>query len=246
MIRRYLAEFIGTFVIVFFGCGAIITQHGDPLMVNLAFGFTIAAAIYALGHISAAHFNPAVTIGFATGGRFPWRFVAPYIISQLLGATFASFLHRFLLGQHASDVSFGATVPTVTSGNLVVTEAILTFFLMLTIISVATDKRANGAVPGIAIGMMVAVCGLFGGPLTGSSMNVARSLGPALFSSGKVLSYVPFYALGSVLGAVIAALTYEAMRGGSEHASSAPNDIGDALDDIESAMPGNGEAKQGG
>lgn len=214
---RCLAEGLGTFAIVFFGCGAIATLQGDPnarLMVNAVFGMVVAAAIYALGHVSAAHFNPAVTLGFAFVGRFPRREVPSYLAAQFGGAILASALHAYLIGIQARAALYGATVPTTDPLRTICLEAILTFFLMLVIVSVATDSRVHGAIPGLAIGMTVALCGLFGGPISGCSMNPARSLAPALFAGGPALTACPLYFLGPILGALVAARTYEAMREG--------------------------------
>lgn len=230
--RRYLAEFLGTWAIVFFGCGAMATLAGDPaahLMVNLVFGLTVAAAIYALGHISAAHFNPAVTVAFAVAGRFPGRFVLPYIASQFAGAVVASGLHSFFFGAKAVGAKFGATVPGGPVGSVFGIEVALTFFLMLVIISVATDRRANGAIPGLAIGAAVTLCGLMGGPISGCSMNPARSLGPAIFAGGSPMASWWIYGLAPVVGAILAARVYEVIRGGDEHGMGAPNDLDNAL-----------------
>ncbi len=233
MPRRYLAEGIGTFGIVFAPVALSGGRHlagGDGSLMAAAWvsGLAVLAMIYALGHISAAHFNPAVTLGFAAAGRFPWRYVLPYVAAQLLGAIAAAGVAALLLG-----AGHGTHVPAVSSPHAVVVEAVLTFFLMLVIIAVATDKRANGAVPGLAIGFTVVLDVLIGGPLTGGSMNPARSLGPALFAGGAALYHVWIYAVGPSIGAVAAAKLYEALRGGEEHAQGAPNDLYEALDDIE-------------
>lgn len=216
MLRRCVAEFLGTFAIVFFGCGAIATlaSHGvaGHLAINAVFGLTVAFAIYALGHVSAAHFNPAVTVAFAAGRHFPWREVPGYIIAQVLGAVAASGLHAAFFADQAREVSFGATLPALDLARTLAVEVVMTFFLMLVIVSVATDKRANPAIPGIAIGMTVAVCGLFAGPLTGSSLNPARSLAPSLFAGGTALSTVWVYLVGPVIGACLAAWTYAYVR----------------------------------
>jgi MIP family channel proteins len=186
--------------------------------------------IYALGHISAAHFNPAVSVGFAVARRFPWRYVAPYVAAQCLGAVSASALHAVLIPSPAAAAGFGATLTELPPIRALGVEAVLTFFLMLVIMSVATDKRVDGAAPGLAIGATVLLCGLFGGALTGCSMNPARSLGPALFSgtAGSLWLYI----LGPVAGAALAALAYETIRGESHHAQGAPNDLGVALETI--------------
>ena len=238
MPRRYIAEMVGTFGIVFAPVALSASGHlsgGDGSLVAAAWasGLSVLAMIYALGHISAAHFNPAVTLGFAVAGRFPWRFVLPYWASQFLGAILATALTSALFG----GVGYGVHVPTAALYPMraVALEATLTFFLMLVIISVATDRRVNGAVPGLAIGLTVVFLVWVGGPATGGSMNPARSLGPALVSGRGALSVWWMYALGPCLGAVVAARLYEALRGGSEHAQGAPNDLAVALDQVNHA-----------
>lgn len=235
MLRRYLAEGIGTFGIVFAPVALSGAKHfagGDGSLMAAAWvsGLAVLAMIYALGHISAAHFNPAVTLGFAAAGRFPWRYVLPYSAAQLLGAITAAGLAALLLG-----AGHGTHIPAVGWPRAVAVEAVLTFFLMLVIIAVATDKRANGAVPGLAIGFTVVFDVLVGGSVTGGSMNPARSLGPALFTGGAALTHVWIYVAGPVLGAVAAAKLYEAIRGGEEHAQGAPNDLAEALAEIKQA-----------
>jgi MIP family channel proteins len=234
MLRRYGAEFVGTFGIVFAPVALSASGHfagGDSGLMAAAWvsGLAVLAMIYALGHISAAHFNPAVTLGFCVAGRFPWRYAAPYWVSQLLGGIVAAALVALLLGG-----GHGAHIPA--SGPLlraVAVEAVLTFFLMLVIISVATDKRVAGAVPGLAIGLTVVFDVLIGGPVTGGSMNPARSLGPALFAAAAARSAYWVYVVGPAIGAVVAARLYEALRGGERHAQGAPNDLYAALHEIE-------------
>lgn len=232
MLRRYLAELVGTFGIVFAPValsGTSALHGGDPSLAAAAWvsGLAVLAMIYALGHISAAHFNPAVTVGFAAAGRFPWRYVAPYVGAQLTGGILAAALVAALFGP-----GHGTHIPTVPAGTAVSTEAALTFLLMLVIISVATDKRANGAVPGLAIGLVVVVDVFIGGPATGGSMNPARSLGPDLFAAAAAMPTYWVYVVGPVLGAVAAARLYEALRGGEEHAQGAPNDLALALQKV--------------
>jgi MIP family channel proteins len=234
MLRRYIAEFVGTFGIVFAPVALSAAGHfsgADSGLMAAAWvsGLAVLAMIYALGHISAAHFNPAVTLGFAVAGRFPWRYVVPYWIAEFLGGIAAAALAAMLFGG-----GHGVHIPA--PGPLwraVGVEAVLTFFLMLVIIAVATDKRANGAVPGLAIGLTVVFDVLIGGAVTGGSMNPARSLGPALFGGTAPLSVYWIYVVGPVIGAVAASLLYEAIRGGEHHAQGAPNDIAEALDAIE-------------
>jgi MIP family channel proteins len=229
--QRYLAEFLGTFVLVFAGCGALISDAMTGGAVShvgiaLTFGFVVAVMIYALGPVSAAHFNPAVTLGFAAARRFPWRHVPAYLAAQSAGAVLASGMHRLLYGPDVTArARYGATMPAVPLLSAAVFEIVLTFILMLVIAAVATDRRVPGGVPGLAIGLTVALCALFGGPATGASMNPARSLAPALFAGGDPLATAPLYLLAPPLGAVLAALCHELLRDGALHAQSAPPDI---------------------
>ena len=233
MLRRYAAESVGTFGIVFAPVALSGAAHfpgaaSDLAAAAWASGLAVLAMIYALGHISAAHFNPAVTLGFAAAGRFPWRFVLPYWAAQFAGGIAAAAVAALLFGR-GHGVHIPAPGPL---SRAVGVEAVLTFFLMLVIIAVATDKRANGAVPGLAIGLTVVFDVLIGGAVTGGSMNPARSLGPALFAGGAALTHYWVYVVGPVLGAVAAAWLYEAIRGGEEHAQGAPNDLYEALIEI--------------
>lgn len=229
--QRYLAEFIGTFAIVFAACGAVISNRASDgavtlLGIALAPGLMVLAMIYALGPVCAAHFNPAVTIGFAVSRRFPWRHVPPYIVAQIAGALFASALQLMLYGRDvAMEVSFGAHIPRVAAPQAIGFEIVFSFFLMFVIMAVATDKRVSAPVPGLAIGLTVALAIMFGGPISGASMNPARSLAPAVFAGGEALAYLPIYLLAPTAGAIVAALTYEALRDGQEFAQSAPPDF---------------------
>jgi MIP family channel proteins len=228
--RRCAAEVVGTFGIVFppVALSAAASHAGADsslLAAALVSGFAVLAMIYALGHISAAHFNPAVTLAFASAGRFPWRCVLPYAAAQLLGGTAAAGAVALLLGP-----GHGAHVPSVDGARAVGAEILLTFLLMLVIISVATDRRVNSAIPGLAIGLTVVLDVLIGGALTGGSMNPARSLGPALFAGGPALASSWVYVAGPVTGALAAARLYELLRGGDEHAQGAPNDLFVALE----------------
>lgn len=204
--RAALAEFIGAFALVFFGCGAIAVGL-DPTAVALAFGLIIAVMVAALGHISGAHFNPAVSIAFGLGRHVPAARVAVFIVAQVAGAIAAAFVLRASLGAGAD---LGVTQPSGTFTQAFVWEAILTFFLMLVIAAVATDDRAVGHLSPIAIGGAVALGALVGGPISGASMNPARSLGPAIVSGD--FAHVWIYLLAPVLGAAAAILTYEFLR----------------------------------
>jgi aquaporin NIP len=217
--RRLAAEALGTFALVFFGAGAIMVaaKYGSfgQLGIALAFGLVIAAMVYALGHISGAHLNPAVSLAFALSRHFPWRMVGAYWAAQLLGAITAAFLLRASLG-NVADV--GATTPSGTAGQSFLWEVALTFFLMLVIMAVATDTRAAGEAAAIAIGATVALDALVGGPVSGASMNPARSLGPALAAAEFDSLWV--YLLAPLIGAAFGAFAYRFVRG--EHAALAP------------------------
>jgi aquaporin NIP len=207
-------EGIGAFALVTAGCGAIITNTIHPgslggVGVSLVFGLVIMAMIYAGGHLSGAHYNPSVTIAFTLARHFPLRDALAYIAAQLIGATAAALL---LLAAWASrPAHLGATLPSVSSGTALAYEIVLTAFLMFVITAVATDTRAVGAAAAIAIGGTVGLDALFAGPITGASMNPARSFGPALASGTWSSFWV--YAIGPVVGAVIGVFAYELVRG---------------------------------
>ena len=212
--RCYVAEFIGTFAIVLLGCGSIALMADSPakhLSVNIVFGVTVAAMIYTLGHISKAHFNPAVTLGFLAAKRFPLSCAIGYWIAQFSGAILAAALISTGLGAH----TVGATTPSVSVGAAFALEAVLTFFLMLVIAGTATDRRAAQGFAGAAIGGTVLMNGLFAGQLTGNSLNPARSLGPALFQPGA-LDSIWIYFAAPALGAVCASLLYAWMAAGDQ------------------------------
>ncbi len=204
--KALAAEAIGAFALVFFGCGAI--ANGLPATsVALAFGLVIAAMVYALGHISGAHFNPAVSIGFAVGGHLSWTRAASYSGAQVIGATLGAVVLRLSLGP---AVDLGVTHPAGSDLQALTWEAILTFFLMLVITAVATDTRAVGQAAALAIGGTVALGSLVGGPISGASMNPARSIGPAIVSGDLVGLWI--YLVGPVIGAIGATVVYRFLR----------------------------------
>lgn len=203
--RAHVAEFIGTFALVFFGCGAIAVGL-PPTSVALAFGLVIAVLIHGLGHISGAHFNPAVSVGFALGRHFPWSRVATYSVTQVAGAVAGAALLRLTLG----DVSLGVTHPTVPPVAAIVWEVVMTALLVLVITAVATDTRAVGQGAALAIGGVVALGALVGGPISGASLNPARSLGPALVSGD--LGDLWIYVVGPIAGAALGAILYRYLR----------------------------------
>jgi aquaporin NIP len=205
------AEAIGTFALVFAGAGSIMVDEktGDPGHVGIAltFGLVIMAMIYAVGHISGAHFNPAVSFAFALTRHFPWTRAVGYWAAQLSGALAAALLLRASLGDVAN---VGATLPSGSDGQAFLWETILTFFLMFVIIAVATDTRAVGEAAALAIGGTVALDALFGGPITGASMNPARSAGPAI--AAAELNDLWIYLTAPLVGASLAALAYQFLR----------------------------------
>jgi MIP family channel proteins len=207
-----LAEAIGTFVLVFAGCGAVMVSERFPGSIPLGgvpvvFGLAIGVMVYAVGHISGAHFNPAVTLGFASVGRISKKNALLYWAAQFLGAIAAITVLKLILpmGQ-----GFGATLPAVSGMAATVWEAFLTFILVIVIMGVASDPRAHGSAAGIAIGGSICLDAFIGGTVTGASMNPARSLAPALFQG--TLPTLWIYFAGPAIGAVVAAFTYEKLR----------------------------------
>ncbi|HEY4276592.1 MAG TPA: aquaporin [Conexibacter sp.] len=211
--RRCAAEGLATFALVFAGCGAVVTdavRDGALGTVGIAavFGLIVMAMIYATGHLSGAHFNPAVTIAFTLTGHFRAREALAYIGAQLVGATGGSLVLLAAFADKPADL--GATVPSVPAGTALLYEGLLSAMLMFVILAVATDARAIGAGAAVAIGATVALDAAFGGPLTGASMNPARSFGPAL-ASGQWHDFW-LYVAGPVLGTTAGALAYQLIR----------------------------------
>ena len=188
--------------------GGAVTHVG----VALSFAFVILAGVYSLGHISGAHFNPAVTMGFWLSGRFPRREVLPYTLVQLVGASAGALLLRATLGAH---VQAAVTVPRIPILSALLIEIVLTFFLMLVIMAVATDHRVASPAAGLAVGLTVGFDAMMGGPLTGASMNPARSFGPAVAAGTWTAHWL--YWLGPLLGAALAVGTYGYLRKGEAH-----------------------------
>lgn len=214
MRRAVLAEAVGTFALVFAGAGAIMvdreTNALGHLGVALAFGLVIMVMIYAVGHVSGAHFNPAVTVAFALTRHFSWARAAAYICAQVGAALAAAMLLRGSLGDIAE---IGATLPAGSLAQSFLWELVLSFFLMFVIMAVATDTRAVGEAAAIAIGGTVALGALVGGPVSGASMNPARSIGPALVSGE--LGSLWLYVIAPLAGAALGALVYQGIRGES-------------------------------
>jgi aquaporin NIP len=202
--RKLAAESFGTFALVFAGTAAVVVnqtgQHAvSHVGVALTFGLVVLALIYALGDVSGAHLNPAVTLGFVLARRFPLRAVPGYLLSQCAGALAASFLLRLLFPE---SETLGATLPAGSAGQSFVLEVVLTLLLMFVVLSVSTGAKEKGLMAGVAVGSVIALEALFAGPVSGASMNPARSLAPALVS-GRV-EHLWVYLTAPVLGAALA------------------------------------------
>jgi MIP family channel proteins len=199
--RKLAAEILGTFALVFTGTGAIVINDArggtvSHIGIALTFGLIVLAMVYAVGDVSGAHLNPAVTLGFFAARRFEGRWVAPYIVSQCVGAVLASLALRLMF---PASATLGATVPAGDALQSFVLEFILTFLLMFVILSVSTGSKEKGVLAGVAVGSVIALEALFAGPISGASMNPARSFAPALVSLRLDSLWV--YLTAPVLGA---------------------------------------------
>ena len=202
--KKLAAEFFGTFSLVFAGTGAIVindvTGGGvSHVGIALTFGLIVLAMIYAIGDVSGAHINPAVTLGFVAARRMDWQRACGYIGSQMVGAIAASLCLRLLFPQHPT---LGSTIPAASAMQSFVLEVLLTCLLMFVILNVSTGAKEKGITAGIAIGAVIALEALFAGPITGASMNPARSLAPALVSLR--FDYVWVYLFAPVIGSLLA------------------------------------------
>ena len=214
MDRRYIVEFIATFIMVFAGCGAIVIETLTGAMghagVALTWGFVVVALIYTFGHISGAHMNPAVTLSFTAMKEFDKKDTIPYIIAQTLGATFAAFMLYLIFLEEAKSMAelayLGATLPRGSNMQMFIMEFILTFILMLVICGSAVHGKAIKSFAGLAIGLTVGLEAMFAGPITMASMNPARSFGPALVSGNMEVVWV--YIIATILGALFAGLVF--------------------------------------
>ena len=210
--KKYYAEILGTFALVFCGTGAIIINQESAGVVThpgvaFTFGLIVMVMNYALSPISGAHLNPAVTIAFTVAKRFPLKEVAPYVLSQTVGAFAASATLRFLFSKNEF---LGATMPAGTELQSFVLEVILSFFLMLVIINVATGSKEQGMFAGLAIGSTVLLEAMFAGPICGASMNPIRSFSPAVVSGH--LEHLWIYLTAPILGAVLSILVWNVLK----------------------------------
>ena len=224
--RRLAAEGLGTFALVFAGTGAIVINDvsGGTVThvgVALTFGLVVLAMVYAVGDVSGAHLNPAVTLGFFAARRFEGRWVAPYVVSQCAGAMLASFTLRLMFPTNAT---LGATRPAGDALQSFALEAVLTLLLMFVILSVSTGSKEKGVLAGVAVGSVIALEALFAGPISGASMNPARSLAPALVSLrlDGLWVYLTAPALGACAGVLACRCVQEpgCCRGTSKEACS--------------------------
>jgi len=211
-VSRYLGEFLGTFALVFAGTGAIIVNDVSGGVIGhtgiaLTLGLIVMTMIYAVGDVSGAHLNPAVSAGFWLARRLPLRELGLYALSQLAGAMAVSLLWKALYPEHPT---LGATLPAVAVAKAFILEVVLTFLLMFVIIHVAVGTKERGLMAGVAVGGMVALAGIFAGLITGASMNPARSLAPALVSGNMGQLWI--YLIAPVLGACLAILSCRMMR----------------------------------
>jgi len=209
--KKLVAELIGTYILVFCGTGAIVidnvTKGGvTHIGVALTWGLIVMSLIYALGEVSGAHMNPAVSIAFTLAGRFQKKSLIPFIVSQLAGAILASLTLKLLF---PTDQLLGVTLPNGSAMQSFVLELLLTFFLMLIILQVATGSKEQGMMAGIAIGAVVLLEAMFAGPICGASMNPARSFGPALASGIYEGQFV--YWTAPIVGSIIAAVLYDTL-----------------------------------
>ncbi len=211
-IAKFIAEFLGTLAIVLFGCGrvAVATDMNQPALmpfVPLVFGLAVGVMIYATGHISGAHFNPAVSFAFASIKEITWKDFSFYCLAQVLGSIVGCVFLWVLI----PDIStYAATKTSIPLHNAFLAEMLFTFFLMFVISAIATDARAAASMSGAAIGATVALNAFQGASLTGASMNPARSIGPAFFEGD--LSQLWLYILAPIFGATLAAKTYRLIR----------------------------------
>lgn len=212
MSKRLISEIIATFALVFCGTGAMVINDftgGSVTHVGVAitFGLIVMGMIYAFGDISGAHMNPAVTIGFAYAKKFPWKEVPGYVLAQLIGAFLASGLLLYLFPE---SETLGATLPGLSAMKVFIFEIILTFFLMVVIINVSTGSKEIGVVAGIAIGSIVLLEAMFAGPITGASMNPARSIAPAVVSGN--LADLWIYIFAPIIGCLLAVVSCKLVK----------------------------------
>ena len=205
--RKYIAECVGTMLLTLVACGIAVTSGVDLVATSLAFGLVIVAAAYSIGNVSGCHINPAVSISLFVAGKMKLKECCYYIISQVIGAFVGSLLLALLLDGF-DTLGANGLVGTTTVWMALLVEVILTFIFTTTILGV-TDKKENGHATGIVIGLTLVLLHLFGLPFTGTSVNPARSLAPAVLQGGDALCNVWIFILAPIVGAVLAGLFYK-------------------------------------
>ncbi len=210
--RKYVGEFVGTFLLIFCGTGAVVVDHATQgavthVGVAITFGLVVMSLIYAMGEISGAHFNPAVSIAFVVAKRFPPRELPPYIAAQVLGSVAASTVLKLIF---PADEFLGATMPAGSAMQSFILEILLSFFLMFVVLNVACGSKEVGMFAGMAIGAVVLLEAMFAGPISGASMNPARSAGPAIVSGHLEALWI--YLSAPVAGAVAAVFLWNYLK----------------------------------
>ncbi|KAK7302998.1 hypothetical protein RJT34_13897 [Clitoria ternatea] len=213
LLQKLVAEVVGTYFLIFAGCASVVVNLDKDKVITqpgiaIVWGFTVMVLVYSLGHISGAHFNPAVTLAHASTKRFPLKQVPAYILAQVVGSTLASGTLRLIF--NGKNDHFAGTLPAGTNLQSFVVEFIITFYLMFVISGVATDNRAIGELAGLAVGSTVLLNVMFAGPVTGASMNPARSLGPAIVHNKYKGIWI--YLVSPFMGAVAGTWTYNFIR----------------------------------
>ena len=211
--NKCIAEFLGTFALVFFGCGSMILNEINPNTIPvdsipIIFGLVVAVMIYAFVNISGAHFNPAVSIAFWINKSINISDLYYYIPSQILGSLLASYSHNFFLG---NSHTFGMTINRLSKSQGFMFEVLISILLMLTIVSVASNKKLSNSIIGFSIGGIITVCSFVAGPFTGASMNPARSLGPAI--AARNFDSIALYIVAPIVGASISILIFKYLKG---------------------------------
>ncbi len=206
--KKLVCEFVGTMMLVLLACGVAVASNVSYIGTSLAFGLVIVAMAYSIGNVSGCHINPAVSLGMALTGRMTWKEFAKYVVAQILGAITGAALLGVILRSFTTLGANSYNGTTVTVWIALLVEIILTFVFVLTILGV-TDKKENGHVTGIVIGLTLTLVHLFGLPFTGTSVNPARSIGPALLQGGEALSQLWVFIVAPLVGATLAAFFYK-------------------------------------